>query len=329
MNRVYAAVQAEIDKRFNAWLARRSPPRASMRLDQNRIYIFPSRVGLGFLSLLLLLLVMAINYQNNLVFALTFSLFSLFLVCIFHTFANLSGLGLRAGAADPDFAGELAHFHLHIEGGARARQALTVGFNGETPLEATIAEVGGELELRVPWPSRQRGYLRPARLRIRSDFPLGLLRCWSLPALHWQCLVYPQPRLLRPLQSLELNGEGGAVDRRRDSDQFSSFERYRQGESPRRIYWKAYAKGGELLSKHYEQSLSQELILAWESLEGLDTEERLSTLCAWALECNKRGLSFALQLPGTSIASGVGTSHLSNVLRELALFRLNGKVDNA
>lgn len=308
------------EARFHAWLARRSPARPSISLDQGRIYIFPSRIGLGFLALLLLLLVMAINYQNNLVFGLCFTLFSLFLVCIFHTFANLAGLVLRAGSAEPVFAGEIAHFHLHLASASRGRYALSVGFNGEDMQQLDLEEAQTLTTLRLPWPAVERGLMRPGRLRVRSDFPLGLLRCWSLPALDWRCLVYPEPKMLRPLQSALASDEGEEVDRRRDSDEFSGFQRYQQGESPRRIYWKAYAKGQDLLSKHYEQTVSRELILDWASLAGLGTEDRLSTLCAWALDCDTHGLSFALQLPGEFIDSGVGAEHLARVLAALALF---------
>ncbi|MBD2859060.1 DUF58 domain-containing protein [Spongiibacter sp. KMU-158] len=313
-------LRAQAERRFNAWLARRSPPQRALSLNHSQTYIFPSKPGLLFLGMLLLILLLAINYQNNLVFALCFTLFSLFLVCILHTFANLSGLSLRAGAAEPVFAGEDAHFHLHLKSGARARYAVSLGFNGQ---ESQIAEMAGaneELTIRLPFPTTQRGLLKPNRLRVRSDFPLGLLRCWSLPALDWQCLVYPQPRALRPLQTAESSGEEGGADRLHDGEQFSGFERYQPGESPRRIYWKAYAKGQELLSKHFEQSLSHELILDWESLPGLGTEDRLSTLCAWALECDQRGLGFGLSLPNQIIESGFGAAHLANVLAALAQF---------
>ncbi len=315
-----AVLKGIVNRRFDAWLAKRSPPRQQLTLDQKKVFIFPSRVGLGFLVLLLMLLVLAINYQNNLVFALCFSLFSLLIVSILHTFANLSGIRLSAGSAEPVFAGELAHFHLLVDSGKRARHQLQFGFINDPVSVRDMEQPNQRIDVRLPWPSQHRGYLTPGRLYLRSDFPLGLIRCWSRPLMDWHCLVYPQPKMLRPLQTAHAEGEGGAVDRLRDSDEFSGFQRYQRGESPRRIHWKAYAKGQELLSKHYEASLAREMILDWDSLPEFDVEDRLSVLCAWALESDKRGHSFALRLPGVWIESGSGAAHLTAVLRELALF---------
>lgn len=302
------------------WLDKRNPRRSEVVLEQNRIFIFPSSAGLGFLVMLLGLLLLAINYQNNLIFALSFSLFSLFLVAILHTYANVSGIRLRAGVADPVFAGELAHFHLHVHAQQRPRHQLRFNFAGGRFqwLELSAPLDSGEVVL--PWPAERRGKLVPGRLQLRSDFPLGIIRCWAMPALDWHCLVYPQPRLLRPLHSFASEGEGEHLNAHADGDEFSGFERYQPGEPPRRIFWKAYAKGQGLLSKRFEQNRADELVLHWDSLAGLAVEDRLSTLCAWALDCEQRGLYFALVLPGVSVEQGSGPVHLARVLRELALF---------
>ncbi len=313
-------MRAALRRRFEAWLDQRNPPRSELTLSQNKIFIFLSAAGGAFSIMLLGLLLLAINYQNNLVFALAFSLFGLFLVAILHTYINLSGLHLRPGASEPVFAGDTAHFHLHIDAGSRPRYQLRLRFAGQRQQLCELAAPDSCEELRLPWPASRRGRLQPGRLQLRSDYPLGILRCWAMPALDWHCLVYPEPKMLRPLQSAADGGEGCAVDVRADSDEFSGFERYRVGESPRRIFWKAYAKGQGLYSKRYEQSRAKELILDWHSLADLGVEDRLSTLCAWALECDRRDLSFALRLPTATVAAGVGPAHLAQVLRELALY---------
>src|SRR5690554_7061506 len=52
------------------------------------------------------MLITSINYQNNLLFGLTFWLFSLSLVAMILTFRNLAGLTVIAGKAQPCFVGE-------------------------------------------------------------------------------------------------------------------------------------------------------------------------------------------------------------------------------
>ena len=86
---------------FQQWVNRRIPPAREVTLDQRRIFIFPGKVGFFFGFCLLVMLVTAINFQNNLCYALTFLLATLFMVAILHTFANLSGLTIRALRAQP------------------------------------------------------------------------------------------------------------------------------------------------------------------------------------------------------------------------------------
>ena len=54
------------------WLSRRVPPARSIALTQRRLFIFPTRSGFLFLLSLMLMLLMAINYQSNLIYGLTF-----------------------------------------------------------------------------------------------------------------------------------------------------------------------------------------------------------------------------------------------------------------
>lgn len=315
-----AKITAFIRGRFDAWLEKRSPPCSQLLLNQRRIFIIPSRAGGGYLLMLFGLLLLAINYQNNLIFAITFWLFSLFLVAILHTYANLSGITLRAGAAEPVFVGQAAAFHLHIEPGQRDRHRLYLGFADQAEVCCSLSAKAGGSSVLLKFPTLKRGAMRPGRMTITTRYPLGILRCWGAPKLDWHCLVYPQAKCLRPLLNSAAEGEGRIPDLARDSDEFSGFQRYQPSQSPRRIFWKAYAKGQGLQSKQFEQSQADELILDWDQLEGLGVEDRLSTLCAWALDCNTRGLSFGLSIPGVNIAAAGGGDQLTRVLRALALY---------
>jgi len=102
------------------WLLRRIPPASSVRLNQRRIFIMPTAVGLAFLVALLLMLLTAINYQNSLAYGLTFQLGSLYLVTILHTWRNLAGLVLQAGGSTAAFVGEQALLRVRLESPGRA-----------------------------------------------------------------------------------------------------------------------------------------------------------------------------------------------------------------
>ena len=64
------------------WLARRYPVGQRVRLDRRKVLILPSRAGLGLGILLVFLLLLAINYQNSLAYALAFLLIALALVTL-------------------------------------------------------------------------------------------------------------------------------------------------------------------------------------------------------------------------------------------------------
>jgi len=83
------SIRQRLRTRFRAWINRRIPPARVVTLDQKRIFIFPSRVGFFFGFCLLIMLMAAINYQNNMSYALTFLLATLFVIATLHTFANL------------------------------------------------------------------------------------------------------------------------------------------------------------------------------------------------------------------------------------------------
>ena len=113
------------------WLSRRLPPARSIALNQRRLFIFPTRSGFLFLLSLMFMLLMAINYQSNLIYGLTFWLGTLFVMTIHFTHANLSGLQVTAMGAKPCFAGKRAIFGVRLAGGTRARHSLRLAWQGD------------------------------------------------------------------------------------------------------------------------------------------------------------------------------------------------------
>jgi hypothetical protein len=112
--------------RFQQWVNRRIPAAREVTLDQRRIFIFPSRAGFFFGCSLTVMLVASINFENNLSYALTFLLATLFIVATLHTYANLSGLTIRALRAQPAFPGQQSEFHVMLE---RSNSAITTGYS--------------------------------------------------------------------------------------------------------------------------------------------------------------------------------------------------------
>jgi uncharacterized protein (DUF58 family) len=308
---------------WQRWLRRRIPPGPEIVLNSRNLFIFPSPVGFLFLLLVLALLVGAINYENNLLFATSFLLASLFHTAVLHTFTNLAGLRLRAGHVQSVFAGEEAAFEVLLKGGPKGcHDGLVLRWDDSGYQRAAI-ESGNETTVRLHVPTRRRGWFHPGRLVIQSWYPLGLLRAWSRIDFDTRCLVYPRPLPAPPLAASR-GDDGEAEPTAADgSEDFSGFRRYRSGDSLRHVAWKTAAKGGPLMIKQYDAYADRRVWLDWDSLDGVASgEDRLSMLCYWALQLDAEQVEYGLRLPGLELAPAAGAAHRDAVLRALALFDL-------
>ena len=312
---------AQLRPRWNRWLSRRIPPAASVRLNQRRIFIIPSRVGAAFMLALLLMLLAAINYQNSLAYGLTFLLASVFVVAILHTYRNLAGLILKAGSSPAVFVGEPAGFRVRLESSQRPHQAVSLGWPvAEMQVQDVPAQGVSECQLNLP--AIQRGWLRPGRLRVESRFPLGILVAWSWVDLEQQVLVYPRPLpgdLPLSAGSSDDQDEQGSRPHGQGVDDYQGLKAYQPGDSKRRLHWKAYSRGQGLLVKDFAAITGRDVQLDFEALAG-DAETRLSLLCHWVLQLSERQQPFALSLPGQLLSADSGELHRDACLRALALF---------
>lgn len=302
------------------WLLKRLPPGPSMRLDQRRIFIMPTPLGMIFLLVLLLMLIAAINYQNSLAYGLTFLLGSVFMVAILHTWRNLAGLILQAGGSQAVFLGEQARLQVRLESRGRPYQAVALGWPG-SGLQLVDVPAAGACAVELSLPTQRRGWLRPGRMRVESRYPLGILVAWSWVDLQLAALVYPRPVpgvLPEALGTSEEEPEG-----RRAAgpgiDDYQGLKPWQPGDSRRRLNWKAYSRGQGLLVKDFTAQLGQEPLLDFDEMGG-DIEARLSLLCHWVVELSARGQPFALRIGAMSIAAHVGLEHRDRCLRALALF---------
>lgn len=315
-------------RRWSQWLDRRIPAAAQVRLGHRSIFILPTGSGLLYLLLLLLMLITAINYQNSLIYGLTFWLFSVGLVAMMVTFRNLSGLTLKAGHPYPCFAGERLELPLHIQSGGRYHDALWVQFPQEAGVQAGVA-AGASATLHLSFRPAQRGPLHTGRLRLDSRFPLGLFNAWTWVKLDFQGVVYPQPEYVPLVLASGDSGDNlpGAATTQAGAQDFFGLRPYQPGDSLRRIAWKQLARGKGLVSKEFDHDEGATCWLAWDSLPGVAVETRLSRLCGWVLEAHQRGWRYGLRLPGTELEPDNSEVHRDRCLHALALFGYGGQAN--
>ena len=313
--------QAKRTERFNRWLNARMPPANSVSLDQRKIFILPTRQGIYFVFLICAMVIAGINYQNSLIFALAFLLFSLFMVGMLHTYRNLSGLTLVAGTSYPAFAGEEAEFTTVLKRrGDRTYESLHLGWNRELTSRAELVQET-EVRIRSFVSADKRGRLNPGRIMVQTFYPLGLFRSWSWVDLDMSTIVYPRPIAGGEVPSDKTTSDKeGELVLRDGAEDFYGLREYQPGDSTRHIAWKAYARSETLMTKQYAAYADRRGWLEWDYFAGMDKERRLSHLCYWVLTLHSVNDEYGLRLPGVAIEPGRGESHRDRVLRALALF---------
>lgn len=308
--------------RLRAWLmpwrGRVSMP---FVLTHRRIYLLPTRHGMLFAGVLLVMLVGSVNYALNLGYALTFLLGAMAATSVLHAFRTLAGLSVDVRAPQAVFAGEPATFEIRIAAPAGAdRHSIGVVFaEGSAALLDCPAAGEALTHLQVEAPRRGRHW--PGRMTVFTRYPLGLVYAWSYVEPDRSVVVYPRPEF--PAAPFPAADEGAGARERRagGDDDFSGLRPWRTGESTHRIAWKAVARGSGLLAKQFEGESGHDLWLDWYRLPAnLPLEAKLSRLARWAVDAEAGGLAFGLRLPGIAIEPADGRAHRDRVLCALALF---------
>jgi uncharacterized protein (DUF58 family) len=305
---------------YDRWLRRRLPPSDRIILEQRRLFIFPTRRGFFFMLTLLVMLLTAINYQNNLVYGLTFWLSMVFIVTVHFTHGNLMGLVLQRRGGLPVFAGQQAEFVIRlVSGKGQGHRSVRVSWEGSDVFSDVLGEQPVDVSLFQS--AGQRGWHYPGRIKVESTYPLGLLRCWTFVDLGLRTLVWPKPLPCTLDHTSRLEQPVGAIGHGPGDDDLSGFRPYQMGDSLRSIDWRAYAREQGLLTRQFHSPVSDHRWLDWSFVEG-DCERRLSCLCFLVLEYHERGDEYGLRLPEYQLDIAGGDRHREHALRALALYGL-------
>ncbi|MDR1661942.1 MAG: DUF58 domain-containing protein [Azoarcus sp.] len=284
-----------------------------------RIVLAPTASGLVWLLAVFALLTVAINYANNLVFALAFLSLSIWISAGWQCRRGMTGLQWLPAPAPEVFAGET----LRLSGNARGLPGrwrgplmLCAARNHRGPAAPAGRETGEGVTLELPLPAPARGRRRIGGLRLASLHPLGLWRAWrALPEM--TALVYPHPAGERPFADNAPN----PAHRQREAGDFQGVRAYAPGDPPRRINWRIYARRGELAVNDFDGGAGgRALWLDAAACEG-DLETRLSQLCQWVAAAERQGREYGLR-PGNGQdrPPGRGRAHYRACLSRLALY---------
>lgn len=307
---------AEAERRLPALTRLRRAEPLPIALDRRRIYVLPTRFGLGFAGLLLVMLLGALNYANNPALLLTCLLGAAAGASLFFGFRMLSGLALLQVRADETHAEESFDLHLRFAPGSRSRAGLRLRRDAAETAFALPANDEQEIALRVE--GAERGWFRPGRARVWTEYPLGLFQLWSWLHPDAELLVYPA--LESPSPPLPAgDGRLGEQANAGASEEHAGLRDYRASDPSRLIAWKPSVRHDTLLVRDVERRAGEALTLDWFALGDLDGETRIRRLAAWVCAAESAQRGYLLRLPGETIGPGLGTQQRQACLRALAL----------
>lgn len=293
----------------------------------NRIYIMPSGRGALFLAAIVVMILTAASYNNNLIFILAFFLFALFVVSMLQTHYNLKGVRADyVGAEDAFEGGEIVLRFQLVQKRAVLKRALELRstsrtFKSSSSPRETIA-VGERIHpaaLKVH--AAKRGVHPAPQIVLETFFPLGLFRAWKVFRPSGDMYVYPRPEgeASPPLVS-EAAGESETGLRSTPDGDFGELKNYVEGESYHQIAWKHFARTGHLLSKvHWGAQHRHYALRVPAASTGMESE--LRQLSRWVERALNEDATLELETPTFKLETGRGPEHAREAWRALARIR--------
>ncbi|MGB8636148.1 MAG: DUF58 domain-containing protein [Rhodanobacteraceae bacterium] len=315
MRRVLGRVVRRAERRLPSLTRLRAPEPLPVRLDRRRIYIVPTAFGFVFASILLVMLLGALNYNNNAALLLTCILAATCITSMLQTFRSLDQLELSSISSGTAIAGDDLGLSLTWRAGGHSHNAIRL--RSGTHETSFSIDVDTSIDTQIAVPTSKRGWLHLPRLRVSSRWPFGWFRAWSWIAPDHRVLVYPRPEASGPAPA-SLAGDANR-HRRTHGDEWSGLRAYRSGDPLRRIAWKASARSEDLRVKTFDRpQAAQAWHLDWGHVRLADREARIARLARWVAEAHESGRVWSLNLPENHIVAGQGPAHFHRSMRALA-----------
>ncbi len=309
--------------RIAEWARRRQGPDAPPFIfHSRRIYILPTRLGMAFSAMLVVMLIAGLNYANSAAMFLTFLLGGFALVSMHQCHRNLLRTSFITASAPPVFAGAPGVLHITLGNDARfARYGIEVTALDGKPASIDIP-IDGHAQGSVALPAAKRGVLRIGRLHVSTSYPYNLFRAWTWVHLPLEVLVYPRAHGSTPMPLESGRKTGTRAMALAGADEWRSLRPFRDGDSPRQVAWKAYARGAPLLVKEYSALGAELRLFDFGQLAHLEIEARLEQLARWVVDAESRGERYALAMPGHFFEPDSGPQHRHECLEALARYGL-------
>ena len=184
---------------------------------------------------------------------------------------------------------------VHNDSSTTSWAVLLHGDNVSTPLASLEGEKSSILHL--PYIAQKRGSFSYEGCYLESRYPLSTARL-TLPIKEvYKGIAYPEPKG-KSLASF-MNEEETYYG---EEKEFDGLHEYDGTQKLSHIHWASVAKGELAVKLFSKETRTPNLVFDFMKAESND-EARLSQLCLWVLECEKKKLPFAIVLPKQRLTS--------------------------
>lgn len=316
-----ARLRSLLERRMAAWIRRRQGEDSlPLTLERRRIYILPTRAGAAFALLVFFMFVAGLNYANSVALFLTFLLAGFALVTMHQCHRNLLGIRVDGAIAAATFARNAGTLQVTLAGPATGnRYRIEAGIDREPTAAVDLSDANQQrLDLPVAAPSR--GLIHIGRVKVTSAHPFGLFRAWTWVHSPLDMTVYPRPHGLLPMPSDNGQSAGKRLAGSFGADEWLGLRPFRDGDSPRQVDWKAYAREAPLLVKEYSSAGTQLRLFRLAELPALEVEAALEQLARWVVDAEAQGDRYGIELPRARITPDRGPEHRHRCLTALAMY---------
>jgi uncharacterized protein (DUF58 family) len=315
------AIRQFLRQRIASWARRRQgPDLPPFELTTRRVYILPTPVGVGFALMLLVMLIAGINYGNSIALFLTFLFAGFGLVAMHQCHRNLVRTSVISAAALPTFAKVPGTLRVILQNDATFHRYAIEVEPAEEHRSVGHIPARNQTQISVAVEAPERGIVRIERLKISSTFPFGLFRAWSWAHMEIEMIVYPRAHGSLPMPMDAGFRTGMRSHALSGSDEWLGLRPFRDGDSPRQVAWKAYARGSPLLVKEYSAMGSELRVFDFNTLDTLGVEARLEQLSRWIVDAETRGERYGLIIAPHRLEPDTGPEHRHRCLTALATY---------
>lgn len=315
-----SGLRAWVNQRYQNWIANRLPLRSELTLNHSKIVILPTMQGLLLIVVALLLLLVGINFESSLNYALAFWLISMLWVAVYMTYRNLSGLSMRAVDGTLVPVDDIAEVHIEFTSSKKIYRGTLELIHEEWGV-VHLDMAGLSATATLPLRAYNRGPIRPPRFRLESRFPFGLVVAWSHVLIDAKAWAYPSAQQLprKGLLASNDDDEGQVNDHflAPGSEDFHSIKAYQPGDSIKRLHWPGFSRD-QLMIKTFSDYQATDEWIEWHQFDGSPDELKLSAIAYYSQSFYEKDKPFGVRMPGLEMMPEKGIQHLNRIRRALA-----------